>query len=320
MYDPIYKLPYWSGTNSTQIPLQASMMSTVTAPTNDSGPDPYEARVVRAAGERPISYAEYGRPDGAPVVFFHGTPGSRLLGTLLDRPAQKHGVRVLAPDRPGYGRSPSWPDRSIRDAAEFVTPVLDDAGVETASLVGFSGGGPYALATAADLSNRVDHVDVIAGATPPCADGSTPAVQRLVARLAASVPSVLAGLFRGQAWLADRLSPSFVVDQYTSADVGNPVPEDVAEIVRADFVEAFAERRTGAVIEFRTTATEWDIDLASITPRVDLWYGDADTNVPIDGARWLERELPTVQLHVHQGADHIRTLTRSIPEVLGGDR
>ncbi|MFC6793346.1 alpha/beta fold hydrolase [Halobaculum halobium] len=68
-------------------------------------------------------------------------PPGRDCWKLLDRPARKRGVRVLAPDRPGYGRSPSWPDRSIRDAAEFVTPVLDDAGVETADIVGFSGVG-----------------------------------------------------------------------------------------------------------------------------------------------------------------------------------
>ncbi|MFC6784712.1 alpha/beta fold hydrolase [Halobaculum halobium] len=295
-------------------------MSTVATPADDSQSEPHEASVARAADGRPISYTEYGRPDGAPVVFLHGTPGSRLLGKLLDRPARKRGVRVLAPDRPGYGRSPSWPDRSIRDAAEFVTPVLDDAGVETADIVGFSGGGPYALATAADRPDRIEHVDVIAGATPPSADGNMPAVQRLVTRLATSAPSVLGGLFRGQAWLAERLDPSFVVDQYTSAEVDDPISEDVAAIVRADFVEALAERRGGAVTEFRTTATDWDVDFASITPSVGLWYGDTDTNVPIDGAHWLERELPTAQLHVLQGADHIRTLTRSIPEVCGGDR
>jgi pimeloyl-ACP methyl ester carboxylesterase len=116
-------------------------MSTLAPPADGGRPDHDKTTVVRAAGGRPISYAEYGRSDGAPVSFLHGTPGSRLLGTLLDRPARTHGVRALGPDRPGDGRSASWPDRSIRDAVEFVTPVLDDAGVETAGLVGFSGGG-----------------------------------------------------------------------------------------------------------------------------------------------------------------------------------
>lgn len=295
-------------------------MSTLAPPADGGNPDHHETNVVRAAGGQPISYAEYGRSDGAPVVFLHGAPESRLLGTLLDRPARTHGVRVLAPDRPGYGCSVPWPDRSIRDAAEFVTPVLDDAGVETAELVGYSGGGPSALATAADRPDRVGHVDVIAGATPPRADSSAPAVQRLAARLATSTPSVLGALLRGQAWLAELLGPSFVVDQYTSSAVDEPVPEAVVATVRADFVEAFAEQPTGAVTEFRNSASKWGVDLDEVKPRVDLWYGDSDTNVPVGGARWLEQELPTAELHVLERADHIRTLTGSIPRVLRGER
>lgn len=264
--------------------------------------------------ERQLAYAEYGCSDGVPVVFLHGTPGSRRLGMLFETVARECGIRLLAPDRPGYGRSSPRPSRSVQDAGQFVGTVLDAAGARTAGLVAFSGGSPYALA-AATRTDRFDWIDIVAGATPPDVGEETPAVQRLLARMATKTPCLLRGLFRGQAWLADRLDPSFVVAQYTTDD-GEPVSRDAAEIVKADFVEAFARHRHGAVTEFRNAATEWDIDFDEIDTEVCLWHGENDTNVPIDGVRRLESEIPTARLRVLDDADHLRTLLRSVPQIL----
>ncbi|WP_239685558.1 alpha/beta fold hydrolase [Halolamina pelagica] len=176
------------------------------------------------AGDRDLRYAEYGDPNGSPVVFLHGTPGSSRLAALFDSAAAQSGVRLLAPDRPGFGESSPWPERAVNDAPRFLTPVLDDAGVDTAGLVAFSGGSPYALATAATVPDRITRVDVVAGATPPTTDDETPAVQRLLTGLATTTPRILRGLFRGQAWLADRLDPSFVTAQYTTGGTTDPSP------------------------------------------------------------------------------------------------
>lgn len=275
-------------------------------------------RVVSIADGREIAYAEYGSSEGVPVVFLHGTPGSRRLGALLELPAKEYGVRVLAPDRPGYGRSTPWPNRSIEETGEFLNPVLDHAGVEAAGLIGFSGGGPYALSTAATMPDRISQVDIVAGATPTSLLEETPTIQRLLAGLASSTPTVLSGLFRGQAWLADRLDPSFVVGQYT--ETADEVPTHAAEVVKADFVEAFAQSRSGAVTEFQQTASDWGIDFESISADVRLWHGAADSNVPLAGVRRLAQTMPDARLHVLDDADHLQTLLRSIPDVLAGYR
>ncbi|QLD86096.1 alpha/beta hydrolase [Natronomonas halophila] len=275
-------------------------------------------RRVSLDGDRQLAYAEYGRSDGTPVVFLHGTPGSRLLGRLLEPAAEDLGIRVLAPDRPGYGRSSPWAERSVRDAEAFLTPVLDDAGVESAGVVAFSGGAPYALAAAATRPDRIDRIDLVAGATPPALSEATPAIQRLLGRLATTTPAALRGLFRGQAWLASRLAPSFVLAQYT--DDAESVPDAAAETVKADFVEAFADSRRGAVTEFRHATTDWGIDFADVTGDVRLWHGDADANVPIADARRLETQLPNAELRALNDADHLQTLLRSVPDVLATHR
>lgn len=295
-------------------------MATSNSTRRDSRSDRQRTNVVAVDGDRQVAYAEYGRPDGTPVLFLHGTPGSRRLGALLETAARENDVRVLAPERPGYGRSSPWPNRSVRDAADFVTPVLDDADVQTAGLVAFSGGSPYALATAATRADRIDQLDVVAGATPPGVSDGKPAIQRLLTGLATTTPSVLRGLFRGQAWLAERLDPSFVVGQYTAKNDAETMPDAAAETVKADFVEAFAHHRSGAVTEFRHTARDWGIDFSGIDAEVRFWHGENDTNVPIDGVRRLARELPTAELHVLDDADHLQTLLRSIPDVLAAYR
>ncbi|RXK51526.1 alpha/beta fold hydrolase [Halorientalis pallida] len=188
----------------------------------DAGP-----KTVSLDGERRLAYAEYGAPEGTPVVFCHGTPGSRRLGELFETAARERGVRILAPDRPGFGASSPWPGRSITDTARVVPAVLDDAGVGCAGLIAFSGGCPYALAAAGVCPERVERVDVIAGATPPDVGGDDSAIRRLLTGLATRTPTLLGGLFRGQTWLARRLDPSVVVGQYT--DDVESVPEPVAE-------------------------------------------------------------------------------------------
>jgi pimeloyl-ACP methyl ester carboxylesterase len=260
--------------------------------------------------DRHVAYAEYGDPAGHPVVFFHGTPGTCRLGRLFDTPARREGVRVLAVDRPGYGGSSPWPTRDLTDTDAFVRPVLDDAGVDRAGVVGFSGGGPHALAFAATCGDCVTSVDVVAGAAP----SPTPPAQRLLGRLASTTPRLLSGLFRAQAWLATRVSPAVVVSQYTSAT--GRIPDEVATLVARDFADAVGGARRGAVTELRLLAAPWELPLATVDSPVRLWHGTHDANVPLEGARALRDRLPDARLHTVEDADHLRSLLRSRDRIL----
>lgn len=289
-------------------------MATPTVEEPDRAVD-HRKRTTVARG-RELTYAEYGDPNGTPVVFLHGTPGSRLLAGLFDSLAGEFGVRLLAPDRPGFGGSEPWPDRSVCDGETVVTAVLDDAGVDSAGVVAFSGGSPYALATAAAAPDRVDRVDLVAGATPAGVSEETPTVQRVLARLATTTPTLLGGLFRWQSWMAGRLDPSFVVDQYTADGGDDEIPDETAETVKRDFREAFSRHRAGAVSEFRHTAEDWGIDYHDIDAPVTLWHGDDDTNVPFADAHRLADEIPGAEVVVLEEADHLGSLLEAMPDVL----
>lgn len=252
---------------------------------------------------RTVAFSEYGDPKGEPVVLLHGTPGSRLLGGLFDDATRRAGLRLLAPDRPGYGRSASWTERTLTDAGAVVAGVLDACEIADARVVGFSGGGAHALAAAVTHPDRIREVHVVSGATP-VGMGEPVTTQRRLATLACRTPRLLGGLFRAQARFAN-WSPALVVSQFTA----NPdaVSERDARLVVHDFAEAVNGGASGAVAESRLLARSWGFDLSEVSVPVRLWHGEHDANVPIDGLRELCASLTNAELTVYD-TDHLTTL------------
>lgn len=261
--------------------------------------------------ERVVSYAEYGDADGRPLLLCHGTPGSRVLGELFDDLARRHRVRVLAPDRPGFGRSPAWPNRSLTDTAAFVAAVFDDADVSSAGVVGFSGGAAHALALAATASHLVEGVDVIATPTPPALRDETPPVQRFLAWSARSAPSLLAALTRGQVALAERAPASVVLTQYTDVEGRRAISADDADVIRRDYLAALRSRRGGLADELRMLDDPWAFPLDRVDAPVRLWHGAEDSNAPAAGAQRVADRLPDCEATTYDDADHLTTLLRS---------
>lgn len=129
---------------------------------------------------RTVCYAEYGAEGGRPVVVLHGMPGSRLLGALFDGAARDRGTRLLAPDRPGFGRSSPWSGRRPADAEAWFEPLVAATSDSTVRVVAFSGGAADALALAGTRPDLVERVDLLSGAPPPALARETP---RLTAAL-----------------------------------------------------------------------------------------------------------------------------------------
>ncbi|WP_436923282.1 alpha/beta fold hydrolase [Halosimplex amylolyticum] len=269
--------------------------------------------VEYGAESRELCYAEYGDTGGEPVVVLHGTPGSRYLGALFDEKAREHGVRILAPDRPGFGRSSAWSGRRPTDAGEWFGALLEDAGLSTVPVAAFSGGSADGLGLAATRGDLVDRLDLVSGAAPPSIARETPRLQRILGKTAARSPRLLGAALRGQTWLAARGPPSTVIGQYT--DEPGDVPADVAELVRRDFVESCALSRNGAVTELAWVVGDWGFPVSAVDCPVTLWHGERDSNVPISGAERLSRRLSDGELR-RLDADHLTALLAGRPGVL----
>jgi pimeloyl-ACP methyl ester carboxylesterase len=124
-------------------------------------------QTLQLADGRLLSYAEYGDLAGQPLFFFHGGNDSRLEAAILDETAQKLGVRIIAPDRPGYGRSTFQAQRTFLDWPNDIAQLADALGIVQFAVAGHSGGGPHAAVVAYGMPERLTSVTLISSAAPP---------------------------------------------------------------------------------------------------------------------------------------------------------
>ncbi len=128
---------------------------------SDAGSRP--CRHCELGDGRTLAYTEWGASDGRPVLYCHGFPGSRLEARLADDAATRLGIRLIAPDRPGFGRSPLQPRRRLGDWPHDLARFADRLGIDGFELLGVSGGGPYALAAGEHLGDRIGRIAIACG-------------------------------------------------------------------------------------------------------------------------------------------------------------
>src|SRR5438477_8329797 len=106
-----------------------------------------ETHRIRLGDGRRVAFATYGKPDGSPIIYFHGTPGNRV-NPHLEQWGRELGLWFVAPDRPGFGASSFSPRRTLLGLAADIRELAEHLSLTRFAVVGISGGGPPALACA----------------------------------------------------------------------------------------------------------------------------------------------------------------------------
>jgi pimeloyl-ACP methyl ester carboxylesterase len=271
-----------------------------------------ESLSVRLADGRRLSYAEYGASGGRPLLLFHGTPSSRLMFRLADRAACDLGMRLIAPDRPGIGMSDPQAGRRIADWPADVAGLADQLGCERFDLVGVSGGGPYALACARFIPERLGTVGVVSGVGPV---GDSPELKmELEPRLRAlfalaqrgGAPYELAARIVGataRRWPA--LFLNMLALNEPQAERTGATGDPARRVLEAGLVEAFRQGHHGPAEDFRLIASPWGFDPEEVRCRVLFWHGEADTIVPLEMGRHLARRMTEHGACWVPGAGHL---------------
>jgi pimeloyl-ACP methyl ester carboxylesterase len=269
---------------------------------------------------RTISYREVGDPDGVPVIALHGSPGSSRQLQGLGGPAQARGVRLILPDRAGYGGSTFDPARTLSSDAADNAALLDHLGLDRVAVAGLSGGGPHALALAARHPEKVRAVATIGGVAPMKPRDPSLPPDRLFSRVAGWSESGARAVFGLTTWLAHR-NPEGILDRF--AKVMAPADAEVLrddpatrEAMLDDFRNPAPTTARATARDFALFAKPWDIDLGAVAAHVDVWHGDEDRNVPVQHGRLLARVLPDAELHEIEGGGHL--LLGQLDDVLGG--
>src|SRR6266576_2953966 len=226
--------------------------------------------VTVLADGRDLGWLELGDPAGMPVFAFHGTPGSRLQLAIDDAPIRATGLRLICPDRPGYGLSTFQPGRRLVDWPGDVVSLADPRAIEGMMR-------PNQIFTV--LARRGSRV------------------------LEVAFKLQVAALRR---WPSRALD--LMVKQLPPVDAAILSRPEVRELFINDAVRSSRTAGAAAVQDFELFAKDWGFDLGAIEIPVQIWQGDADRNVPPHHARLLHDAIPGSVLHEVAGEGHLMAL------------
>lgn len=265
---------------------------------------------------RITAYTEYGNPAGIPIVCFHGMPGSRLLFRVMEQAAFEHGLRLIAPDRPGYGLSEAASTKRLVHYADDIIELADSLGLAEFGVLGVSGGGPYAMACAYKLTHRLTIAAVMSGIGPLNLRNSTAEMvfmNRLMFNLGRFSPA-LVGFLLPRLLKMQLPSMEKHVQEGTSptADIS---PEAFA-IVAADQQEAIHTGGNGIKFDMTMLWQPWGFDFEAIQTQVYLWHGEADNLAPPALAHHIADHVPHIDAVFYPGEGHIDPLTKHIDEIV----
>ena len=268
--------------------------------------------IVRLPDGRVMAVEEYGDPAGPPVLYFHGWPASRLeAGLIPGLPA-----RVLAFDRPGYGRSSPQPGRTLLDWPQDVADVADRLGLGQFHVVGLSGGAPYAVACAYAMPERVLGVALVCPVPP--AHGihpRAPGVGHLFRLgrhpvLAHRLFSVVRPLLRQRI-----ITPSTLVGGSLPASDRECLDARTLAGLASVWREGIGRSIQGALSDAQIYARDWRVPFGKIGVPVDVWYGSEDSLIPLHALAPFEA-IPGMRLHVRPSEGHYSLAIRHAATIL----
>ena len=260
--------------------------------------------------QRRMAYRSWGPVDGFPLIALHGTPGSRLLFSVTEKHAHRLGLRIIAPDRWGYGGTDPHPAPDLRAFVADIAVFTRELGLDRFAVMGVSGGGPYATAVAACLPGRVAALALVAPVGPIAheADREITAFHRFCfgpfarSRLA---QRVVFGFFRRALRISAPLGMRVAMARIGPADERILASAGVTSRLAATFNEGLRPGTAGPCTDLAIFGKPWAVPLADVRAPSRLWIGDADRNVPISAAKRLAARLPDCTLIGLPGEGHL---------------
>ncbi|MBN1628686.1 MAG: alpha/beta hydrolase [Thermoleophilia bacterium] len=283
------------------------------------------ARLVPLRDWRFVAVHEFGDPTGRPVVFAHGggLGATGLFAQTSDRAAREHGLRLLAPDRPGLGDSSPRAGRKVLDWPGDVVEVAHQLELDTLDVVSHSGGAAYALALACAAPERVLSLSLVSPMAPKrlilsCRE--IPVRTKLNLSLNAAMPGrvlgamsrrIAAGMERDPQRAAQTFLHRLLLSEQRSL-MGSAYEKALPRCVDA----ALRQGTTGVVEDLRLIFGHWGFDLRSATAPLRIWHGGCDSTSPPQVARMLAREIPQAELRVFPDEGHLSTWLSRAPDIL----
>ncbi len=280
-----------------------------------------ETNFLQLSSGRRLCYADYGDPEGRPLLYFHGWPSSRLQGFLLQELCLEKKIRLIAPDRPGVGQSDFHPERTIADWPELVSELTEHLGWDKFAVMGVSGGGPYAVMTAAAFPEQVEHAAVVCGAPPLAKFSNWKEMMwpyRALLQIRPRAPFLISGILKISGWISQcppNKPPMSWAMKWTAKADREAMAESDFGLVTRSFREGISGGTHGVQVDGDVYVADWGIDFEKITVPVSFWHGEDDRNIPFSMVREYASWIPTAEMKSFPGEGHYSIIARS-PEMV----
>jgi pimeloyl-ACP methyl ester carboxylesterase len=294
---------------------------------------PHHESLVALEGGRSLGYAEYGDPEGDPVLWFHGTPGARKqIPPDVPGLSAERRIRMIGVERPGTGFSTPYTYERIIDWADDLKAFADGLGLERFATVGLSGGGPYVLAACHAMPDRVSAGAVLGGVGPTRGRETAPGYTRVLPLfypvLAAARGPLSELLSSGVRAIRDVASQGYdLYRKFIAPPSDRAVLEDPAmkAVFLYDLTTALEGGLRAPVSDLVLFGRHWGFSLRDINVPVKFWHGDADKIVPLSHGEFMTALVPGAELSVVPGGGHFAgyILGREVLDWIGdvwGDR
>jgi pimeloyl-ACP methyl ester carboxylesterase len=268
-------------------------------------------RTLRLPDGRVLAFRIWGDPDGHPLLFLHGTPGSRLEFAIGHGSGRDLGLALVVPDRWGYGLTDVPRVASLPTFAADMAALMDHLGHRRFSVGGISGGGPYASGVGACLPERVAALALVSPVGPIADAGCAAAIShfhRFCFTVLPDLPRVTAGIFGAFRWSLER-SPMLAARLATFRG-GRPdrdliLRPEICTRLLASFREGLRPGMRGPITDLAMFSRPWGVDLERIAAPARLWIGTADKAVPLLAARALAQRIGGCSYEEMNGEGHL---------------
>lgn len=269
-----------------------------------------------------LEYFDNGIASSTAIVFHHGTPGhAHAWASWLEQAAER-GIRALSYSRAGYGISDRNEGRTVLTNNDDIRELLDSFGIQSFISIGWSGGGPHALATTQLTGNKgaitlagvgaygVDDLDFLAGMGPENEEEFGEALKG-EAQISAWMDAN-AGAFKNVTGEQVRESFGGLISDADKAVIEGAFADEMATTMRKGLAVSF----DGWIDDDIAFIQEWGFNLQAISTPVLIWQGDQDLMVPHAHSYWLEKHIPGAQLNFVPGHGHVSLVVKYSGQIL----
>ena len=261
---------------------------------------------------RNLTYCDQGNPQGRQVLLLHGAPGYSLFWNRLPGFSELgENFRLVSVDRRGYGTSDYKKDNTFLNYVDDIVELVKHLNLQNFTVLGVSGGGPYALACGYRMTEQVHQVVVVSGVGPSLVkeiEDALSSTSRTVYRITRRLPWLMNLNMRLLISLQRKDPVKFL--RKMSYKLSGPDKEaiersEVQEIMKDTYLNSYQNTWKGYARDVILQANDWGFGLSRIEPRVVVFQALDDTSCPPAVGEFFERTIPNCQLYRYDNAGHL---------------